>query len=275
MSGSVVPHAESATEINRRHQFAKEMAEAAVEHAIECGKLLLQVKRELPHGEFRVWIERNCEFKPSTATRYMTAAKQNATGVAFSSLRSLFPSGERSNNASLKLLARREAYQTAVRSGVAPLDAEIVAVQAPAAGPAQAAPAAPPESDQASPDYVEWSPEDEAEHHEQMAREEAEAIASFIGEDDQRAALVEQLKQQARLIAGLRAECGHYMTVSGNLTRSFQDERKTTLRQSRLIDKLKAEIEKLQAERETLQRALEALDAEVEQLRAQLAGGAA
>ncbi len=62
---------------------------------MRVGELLLQQKTTLQHGEFRPWIAAHCEFEQSTATRYMLAARQNASGVAISNLRHLFPSGER------------------------------------------------------------------------------------------------------------------------------------------------------------------------------------
>jgi hypothetical protein len=81
------------SEINAEHRLAAGCAKQAVEHAIKCGRLLLEVQAELPHGEFMRWIGTNCNFKQSTASRYMRAAKQFSTGVEISSLSALFPSG--------------------------------------------------------------------------------------------------------------------------------------------------------------------------------------
>jgi len=83
-----------ATDINEAHRLARQCAGSAVEHAIRCGELLQEVKASLKHGEFGPWIEAHCGFDRSTATRYMKAARQIATGVAISSLRHLFPSGQ-------------------------------------------------------------------------------------------------------------------------------------------------------------------------------------
>ena len=33
-----------------------------VEHAIRCGELLAEQKARLNHGEFKPWIETNCDF---------------------------------------------------------------------------------------------------------------------------------------------------------------------------------------------------------------------
>lgn len=80
-------------EINAEHQLARESASSAVQHAIRCGQLLVEQKSRLEHGEFGEWIAEHCDFEQSTATRYMKAARQIATGVAISNLSGLFPSG--------------------------------------------------------------------------------------------------------------------------------------------------------------------------------------
>src|SRR5579885_1888945 len=84
----------SAEDINEAHRLAQSSAEAAVEHALKCGRLLLAMKKKTGHGQWQSWIEENCSFGYSTAARYMTAAKSNARGAAFSSLRDLFPSSK-------------------------------------------------------------------------------------------------------------------------------------------------------------------------------------
>ena len=81
--------------INHEHRLAYSSRDQALEHAVRCGQLLIAQKEALPHGQFMEWIAINCEFEQSTATRYMTAAKRIASGVAVSSLTALFPSGRR------------------------------------------------------------------------------------------------------------------------------------------------------------------------------------
>lgn len=99
ISGHVImlPGAELQTvaRLNHEHGLACSSRDQAVEHAVRCGQLLLAQKDALAHGRFMEWIATNCDFGQSTATRYMTAAKQIATGIAISSLTSLFPSGRR------------------------------------------------------------------------------------------------------------------------------------------------------------------------------------
>jgi len=68
-------------EIEQHHALAQQHATAAkgsaataVEHARRAGRLLLQVKAELPRGEFLGWLAANAKFCARTAQRYMNAA---------------------------------------------------------------------------------------------------------------------------------------------------------------------------------------------------------
>ena len=76
--------------INKEHRLAKQSAETAVEHAINCGELLASKKKDLEHGEFSTWVENNCEFSYRSARLYMQAARQSGNALPFSSLRSLY-----------------------------------------------------------------------------------------------------------------------------------------------------------------------------------------
>lgn len=64
-----------AADINRHHQQAQAHASQAIEHAIEAGRLLLQAKEQLPHGQFLPWLEANCQVSARQAQRYMRAAQ--------------------------------------------------------------------------------------------------------------------------------------------------------------------------------------------------------
>lgn len=77
-------------EINTEHRLAQS---SYAEHAIRCGQLLIEQRQRVGYGNFGAWILFNCEFARSTATRYMTAAKRFATGVAISNVSAVFPSG--------------------------------------------------------------------------------------------------------------------------------------------------------------------------------------
>jgi hypothetical protein len=65
----------TATEINRLHQQAHASAESAVAYAKAAGKLLLEAKSSIKHGEFRTWIEANLTVSVRQAQRYMAAAQ--------------------------------------------------------------------------------------------------------------------------------------------------------------------------------------------------------
>lgn len=61
------------SEINRHHQLARDHADSAVQHAIEAGRLLLHVKTQLMHGEWRAWLAANVDVSERQAQRYMRA----------------------------------------------------------------------------------------------------------------------------------------------------------------------------------------------------------
>ena len=57
--------------IRALHLDAQQHAQAAVERALEAGRLLNEVKAKLPHGEFGSWVATHCGFTQRSATRYM------------------------------------------------------------------------------------------------------------------------------------------------------------------------------------------------------------
>ena len=61
-------------EINRLHQQANSTAQQAIDYAKELGRLLLKIKKELPHGKFTSWLEKNSSVSVRQAQRYMEAA---------------------------------------------------------------------------------------------------------------------------------------------------------------------------------------------------------
>ncbi len=64
----------TAADINRHHQLARDHADSAIQHAIEAGRLLLHVKTQLMHGEWRAWLAANVNVSERQAQRYMRAA---------------------------------------------------------------------------------------------------------------------------------------------------------------------------------------------------------
>ena len=64
-----------ADEINNHAEIAITKANEAMHHAIEAGKLLMEVKAALPHGSFGTWMEANLRVSSRQAQRYMAAAE--------------------------------------------------------------------------------------------------------------------------------------------------------------------------------------------------------
>lgn len=58
-------------EINTLHSNIEGKLKSTVQDAIKLGKLLTNVKQELPHGTFLNWINDNCNFSDRNAERYM------------------------------------------------------------------------------------------------------------------------------------------------------------------------------------------------------------
>ncbi len=64
-----------ANEINGHAEQATAKANEAMHHAIEAGKLLLEVKASLAHGQFGAWLETNVKVSARQAQRYMAVAE--------------------------------------------------------------------------------------------------------------------------------------------------------------------------------------------------------
>jgi phage N-6-adenine-methyltransferase len=64
-----------AERINAAHDAAHAAAKTAIEHAIECGRLLLEAKASVAHGEWLPWIEANLSFGARQAQKYIRIAK--------------------------------------------------------------------------------------------------------------------------------------------------------------------------------------------------------
>lgn len=66
-------------QINLEHRLANSKASEAVQHALNCGLMLSQVKASLAHGEWLPWLKQQQEsgligFSHKTATKYMNLA---------------------------------------------------------------------------------------------------------------------------------------------------------------------------------------------------------
>jgi hypothetical protein len=62
-------------DINRHHELFRLRANEAIKHAVEAGKLLLQAKEAIPHGQWLPWLEKHIAVTPRQAQRYMQVAQ--------------------------------------------------------------------------------------------------------------------------------------------------------------------------------------------------------
>jgi hypothetical protein len=91
----------TASEINRLHRLVTEAAQSSLQYSIEIGTMLIDVKKDVKHGDWEAWLAKNCpEISDRTARVYMrlarpenaakleTVAEENGNAVADLSVRS-------------------------------------------------------------------------------------------------------------------------------------------------------------------------------------------
>jgi hypothetical protein len=64
-----------AADIRALHAGIRRNAEQAARDTIEAGKLLIEAKAGLEHGEWEDWLRQNCDLSARTARRYMAVAR--------------------------------------------------------------------------------------------------------------------------------------------------------------------------------------------------------
>ena len=69
-------------EINNLHQLAINSANEAFGYANQLGRLLTDIKIEIPHGSFTKWIEENLTISARQAQRYMAVASGKDLNVS-------------------------------------------------------------------------------------------------------------------------------------------------------------------------------------------------
>jgi hypothetical protein len=67
------------TEINKAHGEVERAFTSAIDNALVAGKLLLEAKSLVKHGNFNIWIKTNCEFSDRMARAYMRVANKFPT----------------------------------------------------------------------------------------------------------------------------------------------------------------------------------------------------
>lgn len=60
--------------INNEYAAAQSDAHSAVQHAIACGRALIEAKAKCNHGEWKDWLDENVSFSQRHALRYMNLA---------------------------------------------------------------------------------------------------------------------------------------------------------------------------------------------------------
>jgi len=73
-TGEIIESDNIVLEINREHQLFLDSVNNSLQHAIRCGELLIQQKKQLSHGEWLPWVMINCDFSKDKAERYMRIA---------------------------------------------------------------------------------------------------------------------------------------------------------------------------------------------------------
>lgn len=67
--------ADLAAKINEEHDAAEQAMKRGLDHALNAGKMLLEAKAAVKHGEWGKWLSENCAFAERTAQLYMRIAR--------------------------------------------------------------------------------------------------------------------------------------------------------------------------------------------------------
>lgn len=63
-----------AERINQEHRACEAALNTGLQHALEAGRLLIEAKEQVKHGDWGQWIKDNCECSDRTARAYMRVA---------------------------------------------------------------------------------------------------------------------------------------------------------------------------------------------------------
>ncbi len=79
LKSSTSPTEASLTDLAARIQAAHEAATTTMrqgcEHAIKAGRLLIEAKNQVPHGQWLRWLQKHCQVSERMAQYYMTLAR--------------------------------------------------------------------------------------------------------------------------------------------------------------------------------------------------------
>jgi hypothetical protein len=71
-----IDHRPLAVRIRAAHRKCEAALQAGLKHALECGRLLLEAKEQIAHGEWINWVRDRCEMPERLAQRYMRVARE-------------------------------------------------------------------------------------------------------------------------------------------------------------------------------------------------------
>lgn len=231
----------TAKEINEAHQFAKECAETAIEHAIRCGQLLQRKKDELGHGAFGEWVETYCKFSYRSARSYMQAADkaaQNGSALPFSSVRHALEHDKPKPSAPN---TPQKGVVSVVKAPAAPEATEETAAEPPATPERETAPASgvpAPGAAEDEPARPEWEPSDD----EVLAETERQIAAStdkVMAADDKLAAAHAEIKRQAAEIAVLKLSRDGAMNARSMAIQQLEAAQRKVARLEKELEKVR------------------------------------
>ena len=75
--------------LRQSEERIKLLSQNMVDSALAIGEELLQVKQQLPYGQFTAWVEEHCPFKPRQARKFMLVAETFATKRTYNAVLNL------------------------------------------------------------------------------------------------------------------------------------------------------------------------------------------
>lgn len=245
----------TAKQINEQHRLARTSAETAIEHAVMCGQMLSDKKASLAHGEFKEWIDKNCDFAYSTAARYMKAAQSPETEIA--TLGQLYPKQQQKPAIEPVQKSTRVDFFEKTAAEKAPISVVEPAFSAatlapeltsaptakPTAPVVSTTPAAPPSSD-ADPDEPDRP--DDIDEDAALAAAEREFLASL--EKAMSTDALAEIKRLTAEISVLKFSRDGYMNGKAQVTKMLEAEQRKVTRLEKKLKEAEALIDKLRGE---------------------------
>jgi hypothetical protein len=87
-----LPANDLGSRINEEHRLAVQHAGNAIEHALACGRMLLEAKAKVGHGKWTQWLQDNVAFSERSAQAYMRIASNPQRSADLGSIQSALTS---------------------------------------------------------------------------------------------------------------------------------------------------------------------------------------